>query len=190
MEYAQQHAFQEIEDTHQIDKIFTVPWYNNIVRKRAALNSYIETVTSIAMSRNKHDHAIVFCSDLWFDKNINLDWLSNTDVMVGDQNPGSSGLTNGFYCGGRKNITSMLDTFYNTSLLSQRCDYERMLKLSATQHDVLCVENSYRFLKIRGDGSIAYKTDEKFLKENPTEHRTRLWNRIKHIEADYRQKCE
>ena len=186
--YEQQHALNELNNTHDVSELFDVSWYNTAVKRRAALNSYLETRTARELSKYDHDKAIVFCSDLWFDREFNIDWLEeNNIIIVGDQNNGSSGMTNGFYCGDTQHISQLLDTFYDLHGLSRRSDYERMLRYNAERHDISYESIPYRFLKIRANGDVAYKTTEKFMKDNPGAHRTKLWNKIRHIVSAYRK---
>ena len=144
-------------------------------------NSYIETLASEYINQNKSEfsHSLVFCSDLWFDKKLDINWFNETHVIVSDVNPGD-GYTNGFYFGKSSDIDKLLNSFGNLSKLATH-DYERIIKNNSKIHSISVRPKKYRFLKIRATGKRAY---------NCRGMRRTVWKKIRHIESDFFEKTK
>ena len=135
-------------------------------------NAFLESKVSELLKKKDYTYAIAFCSDLWFEKEIDMTWSYDSRVIISDQNP-ADGYTNGFYFGKREYIANLLDLFFNLRVNAKR-DYENLIKKNAINFSIPIEIKNYRFLKIRADGSPAYKNIYPW-----------LWNRVKHIEEDY-----
>lgn len=146
-------------------------------------NSFIETYVSEFLKNqiSQYDYVYTFCSDLWFDKKIDLGWiLKHPDsIIVGDSNP-AMGITNGFYAGKLNNVANLLNSFYDLNHLAQN-DYECILKLNKIKHNLQVVEHDFRFIKIRSNGEPANYANVAQLQN--------LHNRTKHIISDF-NKCQ
>lgn len=127
-------------------------------------------------NKNNFDKAIVFCSDFWFEKEIDLNWFKHDCVIVSDQNKGylDKGITNGFYAGNIDSVALLLEGFYKLGLKMQ--DYENSLRIKSVKENINICEINFRFLKIRTDGEPAYKGIEKFKK---------VWAKVAHLLQGY-----
>ena len=139
-------------------------------------NSFIETSCSEFMDSKKDHftHCLAFCSDHWFEKDFQLNWLKSNSLIVSDQNPGR-GYTNGFYFGGINDVSKLINSFYSLRQIAT-LDYEHLLKANAEQNSIKVKEEHYRFLKIRANKQPAYQK------------RGGIWPKISHILNDYRFK--
>ena len=133
-------------------------------------NSYLETMVSefIRSRKENFSHTLAFCSDFWFDKEFDLNWVKSNKVYVSDFNPGH-GYTNGFYFGNSEDVGNLLNSFYNLNILA-KTDYEYIIKKNSELHSIQIEEIDYKFLKIRAWGTPAYKPN------------ANLWGRVKHIQ--------
>jgi len=128
------------------------------------LNSFIETKCGdyICDNSEKYDRVICFCVDLWFGKQLPMDYLSDSgdNIIVSDQNPGcDNGITNGFYIGTPSIIGQTLRTFNKLESLAPRVrglDYEKMIYNSVCDNKFSFTPVMYRFIKIRANGRVAY----------------------------------
>ncbi len=139
-------------------------------------NSFIETSCSEFMDSKKDHftHCLAFCSDHWFEKDFQLNWMKSNSLIVSDQNP-ARGYTNGFYFGSIDDVSKLINSFYSLRQIAT-LDYEHLLKANAEQNSIKVKEEHYRFLKIRANKKPAYQK------------RGGIWPKISHILNDYRFK--
>lgn len=145
-------------------------------------NSYLETMVSefIRSKKENFSHTLAFCSDLWFDREFDLNWVKSNVVYVSDFNP-AQGYTNGFYFGKSEDVGNLLNSFYNLDILAKK-DYEYIIKKNSELQSIQIEETDYRFLKIRADGSPAYKPNSKIRNPKIRRDMRELWNKVKHIQ--------
>lgn len=147
-------------------------------------NSYLETMVSefICSKKENFSHTLVFCSDLWFDRDFDLNWVKSNVVYVSDFNP-AQGYTNGFYFGKIEDVGNLLNSFYELNTLAKK-DYEYVIKRNSELKSIHIEEIDYRFLKIRADGNPAYKPNSKIGNPKIRRHMNYLWNKINHIDFE------
>lgn len=173
-EVTQEHIDSEITRLHPNYRSYFRPNYIKKAGINPLRNSYIETMASELLNSihlRKHSHAVVFCSDFWFEKEFSESWLRGGKVVVSNQNP-AEGYTNGLYIGEKKMVGDLLNSFSFLGSLAQR-DYEKIIELNARKNKIPVIEKSIKFLKIRANGEPAYK------------HSNKIWEKICHIEREY-----
>jgi hypothetical protein len=137
-------------------------------------NAFLESkISELLKEKKDYTHAIAFCSDLWFEKEIDMTWSYDSRVIISDTNP-SGGYTNGFYFGKREYIADLLDIFFDLRENAKN-DYEDLIKRKVINFNIPIEIKKYRFLKIRADGSPAYENLQW----------TYIWDRVKYIKEDY-----
>lgn len=123
-------------------------------KKDPLRNSYIETITSdyIRLNESKYDKVIAFCSDLFFAEEIDIKWIQNEECnLIHSNQHNANGITNGFYIGTPRQVSDIMNSFYDLKSLAQ-IDYEHILSLNSEKKEIQTKGVDFRFLKIRATG--------------------------------------